>query len=171
MTINDLDILLKYLYDRRNGDFLTVAEIHSDLKNRFTESQIISLLDYLEHRYVTSIKRHPTEGCLDNEVYKLSFEGVLYFEKSWSIWKNRPMHFHKRMENIVQIYTIIKTIMAAAVTVTIVFISYLQWRSMDKENVNYVQQERDIQNLYDSFVNVQMDRDSLEKRILKLESE
>ncbi len=65
-------------------------------------------------------------GGIWNFSYKLTFEGLLALEKSPFRPPNQPYKNKKNMERIQIIWRIAKIIMAAASTLAIIYLTYLQ---------------------------------------------
>lgn len=160
MTYYDkLDLILKYFHDRKTTAFESREEAWGNLKTHFTFDEFKMLLEHLCDKWF--IMSDSVE-CRNNQ-FKISLKGIEFFEDGGFKYKKRTIILNKT-------WTVLKVISAIISSLAIISLTYLQWRSMDKVDINYIQHETDIKILYDAFVNVQMDRDSLEKRLHKLEN-
>ncbi len=139
MGIDDLDIVLTYLYNNRRYQY--IQEIH-DKSLKPTGREIIDTLVVLnklakDGNVIIEEHKQITRDAITEEIksskpidsYFISFEGVLFFEQSWWIWKNRPYTW-KHIKGIIStIWTIAKIVI---IVLNALAILYLMWLTVDK---------------------------------------
>jgi len=137
MGIDDLDIVLEYLYCNRRYQY--IAEIHAKV-NKIKEIPIIDVLVVLnklakdenitveEHETttketITSEAKHVSS----RDAYFISFEGILFFEQSPFMFQKRPYKWKQIKQTLNVIWTIAKIVITALNALAIL---YLMWKAI-----------------------------------------
>lgn len=162
MTYYDhLDLILKYFYENRKADFESRETTwDKSFRDTLTFGEFKLLMEKLSDK---GLLMWDSVECRNNH-FKISLYGIEFFERGGYVAQRTRLIKSKFIKIAIPI---VIGINAVAILIFTGLQAYYASKSTDNSVI--IQHERDIKNLYDSLVNVQMDRDSLEKRIYKLE--
>lgn len=177
MTYYDhLDCILHALYLHKDKEtFETQKEIFDRTPLSLTYGQFLIMFESLSNYgfiFWDSI------GC-KNDHHKISLKGIEFFEDGGFKAKKDRLIRTKCLSYITSIGIFLSGL---GILIFTAVQAYTGWLSVNRQDTTQgqqitisqqselKQQNLDIQNLYDALINVQMDRDSLERRLLKLES-